>query len=221
MRELRTLLPYLKPYRRAYLVGLTLVVVSNFFATLGPRFLQQGIDALRAGGEFRDVQTAVVLLLAVALAGGVARYGMRELLNSGSRRVETDLRDQLYVHLQRMSAEFYDRYPTGDVMARTTNDLLAVRMVAGPALMYLVDTTIRALLIAPAMAGINPRLTLLAFVPMLGLPVAMVSLGQRIHRRSQAIQEQFSDLTIQAHENLSGVRVVRDYRQEQAEIAAF
>ena len=75
---------------------------------------------------------------------------MRELLNSGSRRVETDLRDHLYRHLQRMSAEFYDRYPTGDVMARTTNDLLAVRMVAGPALMYLVDTTIRALLIAPA-----------------------------------------------------------------------
>ena len=81
---------------------------------------------------------------------------MRELLNSGSRRVETDLRDHLYRHLQRMSAEFYDRYPTGDVMARTTNDLLAVRMVAGPALMYLVDTTIRALLIAPAMVAIKP-----------------------------------------------------------------
>ena len=211
MRELRTLLPYLKPYRRAYLVGLTLVVVSNFFATLGPRFLQQGIDALRAGGEFRDVQTAVVLLLAVALAGGVARYGMRELLNSGSRRVETDLRDQLYVHLQRMSAEFYDRYATGDVMARTTNDLLAVRMVAGPALMYLVDTTIRALLVAPAMLTISPRLTLFALIPLLGLPVAMVSLGRMIHLRSQAIQAQFSALTTHAHENLSGVRVVRAY----------
>jgi ATP-binding cassette, subfamily B, multidrug efflux pump len=221
MRELRTLLPYLKPYRRAYLTGLTLVVVSNFFATLGPRFLQQGIDALRAGGDFRDVQTAVVLLLAVALAGGVARYGMRELLNSGSRRVETDLRDQLYVHLQRMSAEFYDRYPTGDVMARTTNDLLAVRMVAGPALMYLVDTTIRALLVAPAMLTISPRLTLLALIPLLGLPIAMVSLGRMIHVRSQAIQAQFSELTTHAHENLSGVRVVRAYRQEGAEIEHF
>ena len=146
---------------------------------------------------------------------------MRELLNSGSRRVETDLRDHLYGHLQRMSAEFYDRYPTGDVMARTTNDLLAVRMVAGPALMYLVDTTIRALLIAPAMVAINARLTVLALVPLLGLPVAMVSLGQRVHRRSQAIQAQFSDLTSHAHENLSGVRVVRAYRQEAAEIARF
>src|SRR3954463_7343202 len=221
MRELRSLLAYLKPYRWVYLLGLTLVVVSNFFATLGPRFLQHGIDALRAGGQFREVQTAVGLLLAVALAGGVARYGMRQLLNSGSRRVETDLRDQLYVHLQRMSAEFYDRYPTGDVMARTTNDLLAVRMVAGPALMYLVDTTIRALLVAPAMLTISPRLTLLALIPLLGLPVAMLSLGRMVHARSQAIQAQFSELPTHAHENLSGVRVVRAYRQEHAENEHF
>ena len=221
MNELRPLLPYLRPYRREYILGMVLVVVSNFFTTLGPKFIERGIDALRNGGDFHPVQVAVGLLLAAALVGGVARYGMRELLNSGSRRVETDLRDHLYRHLQRMSAEFYDRYPTGDVMARTTNDLLAVRMVAGPALMYLVDTTIRALLIAPAMVAINPRLTLMALIPLLGLPVAMVSLGQRIHRRSQAIQEQFSGLTSHAHENLSGVRVVRAYRQERAETAAF
>ncbi len=221
MRELRSLFPYLRPYRWAYIVGLTLVVVSNFFATLGPRFLQQGIDALQVGGEFSQVQTAVLLLLGVALAGGLARYGMRQLLNSGSRRVETDLRDQLYLHLQRMAAEFYDRYPTGDVMARTTNDLLAVRMVAGPALMYLVDTIIRALLVAPAMVAISPRLTLLALLPLLGLPIAMVSLGHMIHVRSQAIQAQFSELTSHAHENLTGVRVVRSYRQERAEIGHF
>jgi ATP-binding cassette subfamily B protein len=120
-----------------------------------------------------------------------------------------------------MSAEFYDRYPTGDVMARTTNDLLAVRMVAGPALMYLVDTSIRTLLIAPAMLSISPQLTLLALLPLLGLPVIMVSLGGLVHRRSQAIQAHFSDLTSHAHENLSGVRVVRAYRQEGAEIAHF
>ena len=221
MTELRTLLPYLRPYRRGYALGMGLVIVSNYFATRGVKYIEAAIDALRTGAGFPAVQHAIGLLLLVALLGGLARYGMRELLNSGSRRVETDLRDHLYRHLQRMSPEFYDRYPTGDVMARTTNDLLAVRMVAGPAVMYLVDTTIRALLIAPAMVGINPRLTLLAFVPLLGLPVAMVSLGQRIHRRSQAIQEQFSELTTQAHENLSGVRVVRAYRQEQAEIGAF
>ncbi|HZA92387.1 MAG TPA: ABC transporter ATP-binding protein [Gemmatimonadales bacterium] len=220
MHELRSLLPYLRRYRNSFLTGLALVVISNFFATLGPKFLQHGIDALETA-RFDQVQTAVVFLLLVAVASGVARYGMRELLNSGSRRVETDLRDHLYNHLQRMSAEFYDRYPTGDVMARTTNDLLAVRMVAGPALMYLVDTTVRALLIAPAMLAISPRLTLLALVPMLGLPVAMVSLGRIIHHRSQEIQEQFSQLTSHAHENISGVRVVRSYRQENAETEHF
>src|SRR3954463_11961183 len=221
MNELRPLLPYLRPYLRGYALGLLLVIVSNFFTTLGPKFIEQGIDALRTGTGFHAVQVAVGLLLAVALAGGLGRYGMRQLLNSGSRRVETDLRDHLYRHLQRMSAEFYDRYPTGDVMARTTNDLLAVRMVAGPALMYLVDTTIRALLIAPAMVAINPRLTLLALIPLLGLPIAMMSLGSMIHQRSQAIQAQFSELTTHAHENLSGVRVVRAYRQEGAEIQHF
>ena len=172
---------------RAYLVGLALVVVSNFFATLGPRFHRAGHRRPPSRrGRSATSRRPSGCCSPLRLAGGVARYGMRELLNSGSRRVETDLRDHLYRHLQRMSAEFYDRYPTGDVMARTTNDLLAVRMVAGPALMYLVDTTIRALLIAPAMLAISPRLTLLALVPLLGLPVAMVSLGQRIHRRSQA-----------------------------------
>jgi ATP-binding cassette subfamily B protein len=120
-----------------------------------------------------------------------------------------------------MSAEFYDRYPTGDIMARATNDLLAVRMVAGPALMYLVDTIIRAVLIAPAMGTISIHLTILALLPMVGLPVAMVVLGQRVHRRTEAIQAQFSELTTHAHENLSGVRVVRAYRQEEAEILRF
>src|ERR671911_2294777 len=220
MHELRCLLPYLRRYRNSFLAGLALVVISNFFATLGPKFLQHGIDALETA-RFDQVQTAVVFLLLVAVASGVARYGMRELLNSGSRRVETDLRDHLYNHLQRMSAEFYDRYPTGDVMARTTNDLLAVRMVAGPALMYMVDTSIRTLLIAPAMLSTSPRLTLLAFLPLLGLPVIMVSLGGLVHRRSQAIQAHFSELTSHAHENLSGVRVVRAYRQEGSEIAHF
>ncbi|MBA3659889.1 MAG: ABC transporter ATP-binding protein [Gemmatimonadales bacterium] len=221
MRDLRSLLPYLTPYRRAYLGGLALVVFSNFFTTLVPRFVEHAIDALRSGAGFAPVQRAVLLLLVVSLVGGVARYGMRELLNSGSRRVETDMRDQLYGHLQTMPAEFYDRYPTGDVMARTTNDLLAVRMVAGPALMYVVDTVTRALIVIPAMMAVSPRLTALAFIPLLGLPVAMVVLGQRVHRRTLSIQAQFSTLTSQAHENLSGVRVVRAYRQEHAEAVEF
>lgn len=221
MRELRTLLPYFRPYRGAFAAGLALVGLSNLLLTLGPQFLQRGMDALASGAPFASVRNAALLLVGVALAGGLARYGMRELLNSGSRRIEYDLRNDLFRHVQRMSAEFYDRYPTGDVMARTTNDLLAVRMVAGPALMYLVDTIIRTLLIGPAMVAISPRLTVVALAPLAGLPVAMIVLGRLIHRRSEAVQAQFSELTSHVHENISGVRIVRAYRQETAELAEF
>ena len=221
MNALWTLRPYFRPYRRLMAAGLALVVVSNFFITLGPRYLQHGIDALTRGAPFAQVRSAAVLLLAVALVGGLARYGMRELLNGASRRVETDLRDALYAHLQRMSAEFYDRYPTGELMARATNDLLAVRMVAGPAIMYITDTLTRTMMVVPFMLAISPRLTVLALLPLVLLPVGMVVFGRVIHERTQAIQAQFGELTTQVHEHLSGVRIVRAYRQEAAETGAF
>ena len=221
MRELRTLLPFLRSHRRTLGAGLLLVLVSNFFNTLGPRFVQQGIDALHHGAPFAAVRTAVLLLIGVALAGGVARYGMRQLLNSASRRVEYDVRNALYREIQLMSPEFYDRYPLGDVMARTTNDLGNVRMVAGPALMYLVDTIVRAALVIPMMAHISPVLTGIALLPLISLPLVMTLVGRIIHRRSEAITEQFSTITSHAHENLSGVRIIRAYRQERAEGERF
>ncbi|HXE58782.1 MAG TPA: ABC transporter ATP-binding protein [Gemmatimonadales bacterium] len=221
MRELRTLLPYLRRYRVPFAAGLGLVVLSNYFTTLAPQFLQRGIDALERGQPLAEVTRAAAWLVGVALAGGVLRYGMRELLNGASRRVEYRLRNDLYRHLQGLSAEFYDRYPTGDLIARATNDLLAVRMVAGPAIMYLVDTITRSLLIVPYMVAISPLLSVLALLPLLGLPVAMSLLSEAIHRRTTAIQAQFSELTSHVHENLSGVRVVRAYRQEAAEAAHF
>jgi ATP-binding cassette subfamily B protein len=221
MRELRALFPYLRPYRLIMAAGLAMVVVSNALNVRTPRYLEEGIDALRTGAPFSDVRGLALLLVGVALAGGVARYFMRQILNSASRRVETDLRNDLFDHLQRMSAEFHDRYPTGDVMARTTNDLLAVRMVAGPALMYVIDTIIRTALIVPAMTRISVLLAALSLLPLVALPFAMGILGNRIHRRSLDIQNKFSDLSTFVHENLSGVRVVRAYRQERAETEAF
>jgi len=221
MRELRALLPFMRPYRGILAVGLAMVLISNRFAVLGPRYLQQGIDALRGGASFGEVTHFALLLVGVALIGGVARYFMRDILNSASRRVEFDLRNVLYDHIQKMPAEFYDRFATGDIMARATNDLLAVRMVAGPAMMYLIDTIIRAMLIIPAMMQISPILTGVALLPLLGLPLAMVVLGQKIHHRTLDIQNQFGELTNFVHENLSGVRVVRAYRQERSETEAF
>ncbi|MGH6692641.1 MAG: ABC transporter ATP-binding protein, partial [Gammaproteobacteria bacterium] len=221
MRELRALLPYLRPYRLAMAAGLVMVVVSNALNVRIPQYLERGIDALGGGAPFAEVRHFALLLVAVALVGAVARYYMRQILNGASRRVETDLRNDLFDHVQRMSAEFHDRYPTGEVMARTTNDLLAVRMVAGPALMYVIDTIIRTALIVPAMVRISPVLAALSLLPLLTLPFAMIVLGNRIHRRTLDIQSKFGDISTFVHENLSGVRVVRAYRQERAETAAF
>ncbi len=197
------------------------VVVSNGLITLGPKILEHGINLIDGGGSTGAVGRAALLLVGVTLLGGTARFGMRQLLNSGSRWVEYDLRNDLFRQLERLSPSFYDRSSTGDLMARSTNDLLAARMAAGPALMYMVDTAVRVAMVLPAMVAMSPRLTALALLPLLGLPVVMISLGQQIHRRSLAIQDQFGTITAHVHEHISGLRIVRAYRQEAAETAEF
>ena len=220
-RRLRTLLPFLMAHRRSYLLGFVTLLVSNGFSVAGPRYVQAAVDAIARQAPSGEILRAAWLIVGLAVLGGGARFVMRQTLNSGSRRVETDLRRHLFRHLQTLPAAFYDRSPTGDLMARTTNDLLALRMVAGPAIMYLVDTTVRAALILPAMLAISPILALLAALPLLGLPLVMTLLGNRIHYRSLAIQDQFGEVTSFVHEHLSGVRVVRAYGQEAAECATF
>jgi ATP-binding cassette subfamily B protein len=221
MVHLRRLLPSIRPYRRVFAAGFAAVFVSNYFRAQGPQYLRRGIDALGNGGSIAAVHRAIGLLLAVATASGIARYVMRETLNGASRRVETDLRDRLFQHFERLSADFYDRFPTGDLMARATNDLLAVRMVAGPALMYLSDTVVGATLMLPYMIHISPTLTGLALLPLVALPIGMVAFGQAIHHRTLRIQAAYADLTSAVHENVSGARIVRAYRQENAEIERF
>ncbi len=221
MTDLRSVWPYLRPYRGAYLLGLTAVLGANGFRTLVPRFLQHGIDAIATGAPRAELYRALLFLMTVALLGGVCRYVMRQLLNSASRRVETDLRDALFAHLERQSATFFDRHTSGDLIARATNDLQNVRMVAGPALMYLVDTVVLTVLVIPMMVATSGTLTLWVLCPLVFLPVIMIWFGRRIHERTQAIQAHFGVLTDHVVENLSGVRIVRAYRQEQAEQAEF
>lgn len=221
MRELRSLQPYLTRYTGTYAAGLACVAGSNLFTTLSPHFLQQGIDALAGPRPLAGAGRAALLILAVATVGGLLRYAMRQVLNGVSRQVEYDLRNALFAKLLRLPAAFYDRTPTGDIMARATNDLLAVRMVAGPALMYLVDTLTRGLIIIPAMIAVNPVLAGLALLPLLALPLVEGLLGRRIHERSAAIQEHFGRLTDFVHQNVSGARIVRAYNQETRETEAF
>jgi ATP-binding cassette subfamily B multidrug efflux pump len=221
LKAFQTLLPYFRPYRKGLIAGLALVVVGNFFTILGPWLIRQAIDSLAIELSTTVLVRYSLLIVGTALLAGVARYGMRELLNGISRRIETDLRDNLFAHLLRLPPEFYDRWRTGDLMSRATNDVLAVRMVAGPAIMYMVNTATISIFALVLMIWISPSLTLFAMIPMAILPIAVVWFGRRIHTRFEQIQEQYSTISNFAQENLAGIRIVKAYVREQDQSERF
>jgi ATP-binding cassette subfamily B multidrug efflux pump len=221
VKALRPLLPYFRPYRRSVALGLLAVVGAAGLASVVPWLLRDAIDLIGAGAPTARVVRTALLMLAVAAGAGTLRFVMRELLNGLSRRIEYDLRNDLFRHLTTLDTSWYARTRTGDVMARLTNDLGAVRMAAGPAIMYLVNTIAGGIFALAFMLRIDARLTAIALLPMIVLPIMMVRLGRRIHERFEAVQEHFSALTTHAQENISGTRIVRAYRQEAAEVARF
>ncbi len=220
-RSLRRVVPYFRPYRGALTWGVACVVTSSALYSLQPLFLRRAIDDLRGGSPASALWRTAALMITVALVTGLFRWQMREQLNGISRRIETDLRDTLFAHLMTLDAGWFSRTRTGDTMARLTNDLGAVRMATGPAIMYLINTVAGGLFALGFMIRLSPRLTLIAAAPLVLLPVVMVRLGRAIHDRFESVQEHFSDLTTRVQENLSGARIVRAYRQEPAESARF
>ncbi len=221
MRSLRRLLPYYRPYRGGVWLGLALVVLSSAIGSVPPWLLRSALDGIRAGVPPRRVVLLAGGIVGLAIGAGALRYWMRELLNGLSRKIEFDLRNDLFAKLASLDAAFYGRHRTGDLMARLTNDLGAVRQAAGPAPMYLANTVFGGLFALWFMLHIDARLTGLALLPMILLPVVATLLGREIHRRFESVQEFFGHMTTMAQENLSGVRVVRAYRQERAETERF
>ena len=222
MSQLRSILPYYRPYRAALAWGVVLVVVAQAFTLASPWFVKLAIDGLTdpAPGRGRITWYAL-LIVGTALVGGAARYGMRELLNGVSRRIEVDLRNDFFRHLLRLDASFYQRTRTGDLMSRATNDTQAVRQAAGPAVMYAVNTLVGFVLAIGVMLWISPLLTLLAMIPMLLLPPLVLGFGKVIHHRYEQIQEHFSTLSTMVQENLTGVRIVRAYTREEEQADRF
>lgn len=198
-----------------------LVVVAAALASVVPWLLRSVIDRMRAGASVPDVIRITLWMVGVAIVTGAARYGMRELMNGISRRIEYDLRNDLFTRLETLDAGFFAQYRTGDLMARLTNDLSAVRMASGPAIMYLVNTVFGGVFALAFMLRIDAALTGLALLPLIALPLVMARLGRAIHVRFDAVQAHFARLTTLAQENLSGTRIVRAYRQEEDEIARF
>jgi ATP-binding cassette subfamily B protein len=217
----RRLLPYYRPYRGKVALGLFFVVVSSAAASLVPWLLGIAVDGMQSDEPLRRAGWPAAGMVVVALVAGVMRYGMRELINGVSRYIENDLRNDLFRHVVVLDAGFFSRMRTGELMARFTNDLGAVRMAAGPAIMYLTNTIVGGIFALGFMIRIDATLTVLALLPMVLLPAVIARMGRAIHDRFESVQEHFGTLTTLAQENLAGVRVVRAYRQEQAEIGRF
>ena len=221
MSPVRRLLAYMARYRRSFLIGFACVVASSTIALAGPWVLKYAIDDLYQGVTSAKVQLYASILLLLAAVGGVFRFLMRRIIVGASRDFEYDLRNDFFAALQRQHAGYFHQHRTGDLMSRATNDLSAVRMMIGPAVMYTSSTALTFVVAIAVMLSIDARLTLIALIPLPFVSILVRYFGAAIHERFERIQAQFSDISAVTQESLAGVRVVRAYRQEPAEIERF
>jgi ATP-binding cassette subfamily B multidrug efflux pump len=221
LKNLRPLFPYLKKYRSAYVWGTVCVFLHNGIWILFPLVIRGAINDLKNGVTLHKLWVSAALLLTVAVTKGIFQFLTRWIVIGVSREIEFDLRNDLFRHLEGLSYSFYQRTRTGDIMARATNDLNAVRMLLGPAIMYSANTIVFTAGALAFMWHISPRLSAYAFLPLPVVSIVIQYFGKRIHERFERIQAMFSDISARAQENFSGVRVIRAYVQEQSEIAGF
>ena len=220
-KRLRPLLPYLSRYRWSFIAGAVCVLLTNGIWILFPLVIGHAADDLREGVTSRKLLAYAGYLLAIAITKGIFQFLTRWVVIGISRDIEFDLRNALFERLESLSYSYYQRHRTGDIMARATNDLNAVRMLLGPAIMYSANTLVYTAGALSFMIAISPKLTFYTFLP---LPIASIVIqyfGRQIHDRFERIQAMFSDISARAQENFSGARLIRAYVQEDAEIRAF
>lgn len=213
--------PYLRRYRRGLAIGFACLLGKVIFASINPLFVRDGFDALLAGQDLSGLWVFALVIILLSFARGVLQYFMRLVLVGISRDVEYDIRNDIFSHLLLLSPSYYQTMRTGDLMARATNDLNQVRMMLGPGVMYWVETVLTTLFAIAVMASVDWQLTLIALIPAPLVSLVVVYFGQKIHKRFELIQAQFSDISSRVQENLNGVRIVRAYAQEEPELRKF
>jgi ATP-binding cassette subfamily B protein len=211
----------MKRYRRSYVWGGVVTVLSNAVWIFFPRVIGAAIDDLNHGVTRQKILLYAGLLVAISVLKGIFLFFTRWILIGISREIEFDLRNDLFLQLEKQPAAYYQHRRTGDVMARMTNDLNAVRMLLGPAIMYSANTVLFSIGALYFLLRISPMLTLLALVPLPLASILVQAMGRRIHERFERIQAMFSDISAQAQENFSAARLVRAFAQEEAQTAAF
>ena len=221
-RDLAPLYSYMRRYRWGYLWGTLSCIATNAAAVQFPRVLGWAIDKLQKNqANHRAILLFAGLLIAISLVKGVFLYSQRWILIGISREIEFDVRNDLFTHLEKQDTGFYQRFRTGDVMARMTNDLNAVRMLLGPALMYSANTVFFTVFALYFLLRLSPWLTLVALAPMPLASILVQYLGHRIHDRFERIQASFSEISSQAQENYSGARLIRAFAREESQIGLF
>jgi ATP-binding cassette subfamily B multidrug efflux pump len=219
--KLKPLAPYLRRYWKHLAWGGVAVILYNVIKVLIPVVIGHAIDDMQHGATEAKVLHHALRLLLIAVLSAIFLYITRQVIIGASREIEFDLRNDIFANLERQAPSYYHTHRTGDIMARTTNDLNAVRMLLGPAIMYSANTIVFTAAALPFMYRISPKLTFFAFVPLPMASILVQYFGARIHRRFERIQAMFSDISAKAQENFSGARLIRAFAQEDAEIASF
>jgi ATP-binding cassette subfamily B protein len=221
MSPVRRLLGYVLRYRRDFLLGLVCVVAATAIMLVSPIVLRYAVDDLTTGVTRAKLFQYGALLLVIGLVGGIFRFLMRRILIGASRHIEYDMRNDFFAHLQTLPLTYFQTHRTGDLMSRATNDLNAVRMMIGPSIMYSATTLLTFVVALALMVAIDPWLTLLSLIPLPFVSFSVKFFGSAIHKRFEQIQAQLSEISAVAQEALAGVRVVRAYGQEAAEMERF
>src|SRR5437773_7950084 len=221
MGDLRELIRYFRPYKLSLVVGIACIMAGVVFNVTIPLIVGNAIDANWSQVTWSKLTIAALKVLGASALSGLFLFLQRRILIGMSRHVEYDLRNDFYATLVDQPLSFFQEHRTGDLMARATNDLAAVRQLAGPMIMYSLQTVFVVLIIVPIMLKISVRLTLMLFVTMPLVSLTVKIFGQQVHVRFEKIQDFFAQISARAQENFSGVRVVRAYAQEGAEIDAF
>ena len=226
MKPLLRLRPYLARYRTTLLWGLLTVVLSNVFNVALPLFVGRAIDELKAGLQTGNLDkggilTYALLVVGFSLVAGVFTFLTRQTIIVVSRHVEFDIRNDFLAHIQKLPLAYFQTTPTGELMALATNDISAVRNALGPGIMYPTDTLMTFIMVLGVMLYADWQLTLLALIPLPFVSVAVYQLGKLVHKKFEERQAQYSALTTRAQENLSGIRVIKNYVREEHETALF
>jgi ATP-binding cassette subfamily B protein len=221
MDQLKKFFQYFKPYKWVIIGGILCILVSMSFGLMIPFLVGQAVDDLSVSVTWPKIVYYSLIVLAANLASGIFLFLQRRLLINTSRHIEFDMRRDFYAALVDQSLDYFQNTRVGDLMARATNDLAAIRQIVGPMILYSFQAIFALAITLPILFNISVKLTLLMLIPLPLVSITVKYLGEQIHKRFEKIQEFFSDITARAQENLTGVRVVRAYAQEDAEIEQF